>query len=158
MTSTEIGVLLRSGFCEGAQSRARSLYEQAVVISVLARDKDFQVCERYFDSSMIESLKYLRAYKLVVDEAEWGSIGDERLKEAEEAAAWAVARWGREIEEQYGWAKPLFPQFSRKQRVQFRDLQEFTDPGFNLLYMYWNRSVHADSLLAFDAPTLVRTT
>ena len=150
ITSTEIGVLLRSGFCEGAQSRARSLYEQAVVIAVLANDGGFQVCERYFDSSKIEKLRYMQAYKLVVNEEKWGPSGDEHLKEAEEEAAWAIARWGTEIREQYGWARPLFPQLPAKQRVQFRHLQEYIDTDLRLLYMYWNRSVHADSLVSIE--------
>jgi hypothetical protein len=141
--SAEINLLLRTGFPQAAKSRNRTLYEQNVISFLLVNDETYEICERYHDSAPIEALRYFRSHNEHAGQLGWKPIDAEKLRDAEDYAAFAVQNWGPEIRKQYGWAAPLFPRIDPS-KIRFVHLERLVEgeslrPG----YVRMNDSIHA---------------
>lgn len=149
--ATEISVLMRNGLFDGAESRLRTMHEHATVMTLIMNDDTYMVAERYQDQAVFEALRELRAQQrsyatsqFELDAARDQSISEE-IAAAKEDARQARARWGREIEEQYGWARPaLPPEIRNNKRITFLDLEMAAEMDFlRCHYIADNNYVHA---------------
>ena len=162
--ATEISCLLKAGFPDGAMSRLRTLHEHLVILMLLNNDETYELSERYQDHAVFEQLKLLRAEKRSYEDPIWAKPKDYDKKIAVEIselvalAAGARSKWGPEIEDQYGWARPALPRAKRgNRRIYLSDLEQSV--GMNFLrgnYMAGNDRIHAGpssvvSYLDFDS-------
>ena len=150
--ASEISHLLRRGFLGGAESRLRSLHEQTVVITLLSNDPTYELVERYQDHACYEVLKQLRVYKHVYSEPIWRDKPGEdeltqQITDAEQDVREARLRWGSEIGEQYGWARPAIAGGgNRRRQITFSDLEKAAGADFlRGDYLTQNHQVHAGS-------------
>lgn len=141
----EVHALMNWGFLHGAWARTRSLYETAVVASVLAeygRDAGTgDLAERFLAHAVIDELKDLKLAKntgLPVDE--------HRLRSAQAERDAAVQRYGTPFKQDFGWARVLFPGRSHGHRVTLPDLEDLVDAGLDrLAYKIGNHHIHASA-------------
>lgn len=145
-TATEVALLLKSGYPEGAGARSRTIYELAVKAIVIMNDQSPRRCElaeRYYLSGIFEAA---RLDPTVLDDA----LAIRLLTEARR-------RWGNKIfEGDNNWALPAFTK-TKKGRVTFRDLEDLVGAeGMRHLYQEGNMSVHAGALQIVQAGNFSR--
>ena len=101
--ASEVLVLLKSGFADGAHARWRSLHEIAVVASFIKTHGN-EVAERYLLHDNIESYKaatlYQRYYQVLGNEP----ITQEEYDSIKAARDKLIARFGNSYKNNYGWA------------------------------------------------------
>lgn len=133
---TEVSCLLRAGFPEGAMARSRSAYEAVVVLAILMNDHTNIVSERFHDSSVLEAKRHTERLG-----EEWSTFDADELAEH---AQRAEAKWGREIRESNGWARPALPsEVNKRSRIYFTDLENAA--GMSLarsMYFGGNHELH----------------
>jgi hypothetical protein len=133
--ATEILVLLKSGFADGAHARWRSLHEIAVVASFINAHGN-EVAERYLLHNNIESYNaatlYQKHFKVLGDEPipqdEYDSIKAMRDK--------LIARFGNSYRYNYGWASSVL----KKNAPSFSDIEE--NSGLDYLRPYYKLASH----------------
>lgn len=140
IVASEISFLTKNGFVDGAESRLRTLHEHLVVLTLIGVDQTYEVAERYQDYAAVARLKEVRA---LLDA--WQSEAEEEWRDEEKELAamvqGAAARWGPDIKDQYGWARPFFP---GKKRISFVDLEKAAGADFlRSDYLRGNEYVHA---------------
>jgi hypothetical protein len=156
--ATEIFTLLEGGFSDGATSRLRTLHEYLVIIMLLHNDHTYEICERYQDRAVFERLNQVRVDKRAYKEPMWNKpqdldhMMDQEIIELTAYAQRARSKWGRAIEEQYGWARPALPEAKRNSRkIFFSDLEEAA--GMDFLrgqYLTGNERIHAGAYAAIN--------
>lgn len=156
--SSEISRLLRYGLSSGAQGRLRSLHELSVVTLLLCNDDTYEIAERYQDHAVYEMLKELRAHRRALGGSVWkrdsardGALAQE-IAEAEKAAQDARSRWGSDMAEQYGWARPAVGgRQSRGRQITFSDLESAAGADFlRGEYLNQNHHIHAGPFAAIN--------
>jgi hypothetical protein len=128
------------------------------MITLLGNDHTYELAERYQDHACFEALNELRAHKRALAYPVWAKNPrrDEEIAReitaAEQEANEARARWGSEIAEQYGWARPALAGGDRwKRRIFFSDLEKAAGADFRRgLYVAENGYVHAGSYAAIN--------
>jgi Family of unknown function (DUF5677) len=137
--AAEVHILLSAGLREGAEARARALYELDVVTSIIAQADDASdTARRYLAHAQWESLQDL----LMWVEAGRASEDDlEELRILESSVGALVEDYGRRFAQPWGWAAALV-----SGRLTFRSLE--TLAGHREARAYYVRmchSVHAGS-------------
>lgn len=138
--ASEILVLLRSGYADGAHARWRSLHEIAVVGTFIAASGD-QIAERYLLHDAVESYKAARQYQEYHKRLGYEPLSDSEFRQIETAYRNVVDRFGSDYRESYGWAQSV----TAKKRPTFRDIEEAV--GLDHLrpfYKMASHNVHAD--------------
>jgi hypothetical protein len=133
--ASEVLVLLKSGFADGAHARWRSLHEIAVVSSFIKIHGN-EVAERYLLHDNIETYKaatlFLKYYEALGDEpippGEYDSIKAVRDK--------LVERFGNSYKNNYGWASSAL----EKSDPKFCDIEE--NSGLDHLRPYYKLASH----------------
>lgn len=169
--ATEIAHLMKESFLDAASSRLRTMHEHVVVLTVILNDHTYEVAERYQDHAPFEDLDRLRTYRTNFEDPIYASDPelmltiDQEIRTAEGFAAEARTRWGSEIAEQYGWARPgLPPAVRRRKRIFFTDLERASGADFlRGDYLSGNSAIHAGAMSAInhllfsgDSPDLAR--
>jgi len=137
--ASEILVLLRNGFADGAFARWRTLHEIAVVCLFLNK-YGIEAARRYIASDVVESYKI--AIKEISCRQEMGYDGpsDDEFETLKRNVAEVKIKFGDEIFEQYGWASPYIV----KKRVLFSDIEKDVDlDRFRRNYGVASSNVHA---------------
>jgi hypothetical protein len=142
---TEIHALMTQGFPLGAWARTRTMYETAVLASLLSdhgrEGGTSDLGERFLRHAAVDELKDLELAVrcgAVVDEEQMAAVRREHDG--------AIADYGKMFARDYGWARPLFPSFGSKQPVTFRSLEELADVGLERLeYRLGAHHIHASS-------------
>jgi Family of unknown function (DUF5677) len=114
----EVHSLLAAGLPLGAFGRARSLHETAVIASLLAvsdtHSESRDLGERFTTYAVIDEWKDIsRAIEENV------SLDEQYVNEVQVARNEAIALYGKEFADDYGWARTLFPDLKEKGRVTF---------------------------------------
>lgn len=155
--ASEVALLIRNGFLDGAEARLRSLHEHIVTIILIANDKDYEISERYQDRACFEELKRLRARQRHSEHPAFNLTSDTKQELADEISkvetivTEARARRGKEIEEQYGWARPALPDGATAKRVYFSDLEKAAGMDFlRAFYIGQNNHVHAGAFATIN--------
>jgi hypothetical protein len=127
------------------------MHEHATVMTLIMNDHTYMVGERYQDQAVFEALRELRAQQrsYATPAFKRDAVRDQSISQeiaaAQEEARQARARWGKEIEEQYGWARPALPaEMRNKKRITFLDLEMVAEMDFlRCHYIADNNYVHA---------------
>ena len=102
-TSRAILTLLRSGFADDAHARWRSLHELAVVGNFIEIHGEV-VAERYLLHEVVQQRKLARAYKEHETRARLEPLTQAEIDVLDERCETLVDRFGKEFNEDYGWA------------------------------------------------------
>ena len=121
LAANEILVLLQNGYADGALGRWRSLHELAVIAVFLSRN-NVELAERYVASRGVHSYHAMRQYKEYQEAANLTPFTDESEQAIIKSYEWTVQKYGKEIDQEYGWAKPAFPRSHHK--IKFFDLEK----------------------------------
>ena len=115
--------LLKGGFPDGALSQWRTLHE-IFVITVFITKHGQAIAERYLAS--IEFTRHKAANQLneYADRAKLQKFSEDDLKEIERRKNAMEAKYGKEMRDEYGWARPAFVQFQNTRKVRFSDIEE----------------------------------
>lgn len=133
--ASEVFVLLKSGFADGAHARWRSLHEIAVVASFIKTHGN-EVAERYLLHDNIESYKAATLYQ-----KHYQALGDEPIAQDEYNSIIAmreklITRFGNSYKNNYGWASPAL----NKDDPNFSDIEE--NSGLDHLRPYYKLASH----------------
>jgi hypothetical protein len=133
--ASEVLVLLKSGFADGAHARWRSLHEIAVVASFIKTHGN-EVAERYLLHDNIESFKAASLYNKYCE-----VLGDEPISQIEYDSIKAVcdgliARFSSSYKNNYGWAAAAL----NKDNPNFCDIEE--NSGLDHLRPYYKLASH----------------
>lgn len=133
--ASEVLVLLKSGFADGAHARWRSLHEIAVVASFIKTHGN-EIAERYLLHDNIESYKAATLYQKY-----YQALGDEPITQEEYDSIKAVrdklvARFGKSYKNNYGWASSML----NKDDPSFSDIEE--NSGLDHLRPYYKLASH----------------
>ncbi|MEV7592577.1 DUF5677 domain-containing protein [Streptomyces sp. NPDC089922] len=136
--ASEIDMLARKGYTEGAHARARSLYELMILVAFIAEKEtaDFELTERYHLSALVERRKDAR------------HMGEEDPFDSEDGLEQALRnRWGSGFFQSYGWASLGMQGRSSSSRVTFRDIEESTGlDGMRHCYLTMNHAIHGGAM------------
>jgi len=133
--ASEILVLLKSGFADGAHARWRSLHELAVVGSFIKTHGN-EVAERYLLHNNIESYKAATLYQKYYE-----ALGDEPISQDEYDLIKAkrdklIERFGNSYKNNYGWASLTL----NKEDPTFADIE--ANSGLDHLRPYYKLASH----------------
>ena len=144
LIASEVLALVRAGFEGGASARTRTLQEIVTVAGIIAQDRTGELADRFNDSGVFEWLKSWRAHKGCCDLQET----DEDYIEARETERRVIGRWGKEIREQNGWARPAFQgQVRLGQPIRFTDMERLAGThGLRAQYLDGNHEIHSGPL------------
>ncbi|MEU3317429.1 DUF5677 domain-containing protein [Streptomyces sp. NPDC006662] len=135
--ASEIELLARKGFVEGAHARARSLYELMVLTGFLVTRNtgNFELTERYHLSAMVEKRK------------EIPHTGEEDpFAQSSGLEDMIRGRWGSAFFKPYGWAASGI-QSPPPTRVTFRDIEEASGlENMRHCYLTMNHAIHAGAM------------
>jgi hypothetical protein len=138
--ASEILVLLRSGYADGAHARWRSLHEIAVVAFFI---KSFgnEIAERYLLHDMVESYKAARQYQEHCNALGYEPLTEGELNEIKLGYEHLISRFGPPYKSDYGWAAPVL----QKEKPTFRDLEEEVElDHLRPFYKMASHNVHAN--------------
>ncbi|WP_327038521.1 DUF5677 domain-containing protein [Micromonospora maris] len=145
IVASEVLQLVKCSMYSGAYARVRTLYEITVIAAALASGGDQDLCDRYHATGILEHLRDLRTKQRSHEFFGWPPPTIEEINECEEWAAKVIAKYGSELRQPHGWAKPLFP--AANQRVTFADLdRRFAGQEMRAIYEFMNHHIHAGSL------------
>jgi hypothetical protein len=141
----EVHSLLSHGFPLGAWARTRSLYESAVIARVLAdhgrEAATDDLAERFLAHAVVDQAKDLDVAAKSGLEVDAGDLAT-----VHKARADALARFGPGFGQSYGWARPLFPALSTREKVTFARLEEMAQTGLaSMDYRYGGHHVHSSA-------------
>ena len=138
--SSEILVLLRSGFGDGAYARWRTLYELSAVSLFIGKNGQ-DVAVRYFLHRFTESSRLAQRYT-----GEPNQFLRERFENLASIRGSLVETYGEQFEEDYGWAAGVLPG-----RPKLFDIAKSVDLASSYsAYKVASMSVHASALNTFQ--------
>jgi hypothetical protein len=105
--ASEVLVLLRAGFADGAHARWRSLHEVAVV-AFFIESEGGEIAERYLCYEAIESYKGAKQHQEHCEALGFEPIPDQEFGQIESACRRLKARFGEAYAQDYGWAASAF--------------------------------------------------
>jgi len=117
--SNEIQALLREGFPDGALSRWRTLHELAVVATFL-ENNDKEISRRFLAHRGVASAKALKQYLEFLPRSNMSPLQPGELEAAESHRSSLLAEFGKEFDEEMGWAFPVIP---KPKRINLYDLE-----------------------------------
>lgn len=144
VTAKEIFTLLKSGFPDAALSRWRGLHEINVIFTLLCNALKTEemlgkeLTQRFWDTFAIERYKIIQQESIISKE-----FGEE-YKEAESEKEAVEKKYGKSFSKPYEWARPLFKNKGKKQRIYFSDLEKEAERTiFSSYYKEANNQVHS---------------
>src|SRR6185312_2820938 len=137
--ANEIKTLVANGYADGADARWRSLHELCVVFLFLY-DSDYETIERFNNYEAIEAWKKAEAYKKSHEELGEEPLTDEESHNVESAYKEVIEIYGKEFEQEYGWAIKATPKGARN----FRDIERLVGKEhLRVVYRLASENVHA---------------
>ncbi len=101
--SSEVLSLLKGGYADGAHARWRALHEVAVTTTFIGQGPE-AVAERYLWHSAIERREAARQYQKHCQALGYEPISQQELDSLEQHYEAAIARFGKDFKNHYGWA------------------------------------------------------
>lgn len=137
----EIVNLLLSGYIDGAMIIWRSLYENAIILLLLALENNNELADKYFQHSVRNSRKKVLSYNNNYKELKFKPLPLSTEKILKFEVQKAEAKYGKEfLDNEFGWADSLFP---GKQKANFRLLEERVEMGrFRPYYLMCCEHIH----------------
>lgn len=134
---------LLSGYIDGAMIIWRSLYENAIILLVLALENDNELADKYFQHSIRNSKRKITSYQKNYKELKFKPLSKKTEKVMKSEIDKMNARYGKDfLENEYGWADNLF---SGKQKANFMLLEERVEMNrFRPYYIMCCEQIHSN--------------
>ncbi|WP_242901516.1 DUF5677 domain-containing protein [Actinomadura terrae] len=146
----EIEALLTIGNAEAATGRARTLYEIAIIATLISNDGikgTYELSERYYVTALLEEKSYHRAAQKAAHNAgQREHFSAKHLLEETDGQLLDAANreWGPRFREQYDWARPAISNHQKLRRITFADLERACDAEWmRISYLEMNHAIHA---------------
>ncbi len=133
--SSEILVLLKSGFADGAHARWRSLHELAVVGAFILKHGN-EIAERYLLHDNIESFKAANLHQKYHEALGDTPIPQEEYDSIKSVYEQLISRFGNSYKNDYGWASSVL----NKEKPNFSDIEE--NSGLDYYRPYYKLASH----------------
>jgi hypothetical protein len=119
--SEEIGNLLLCGYIDGAMIIWRSLYENSVILLLLATENDPALADKFYRHSIRNSKNKVASYNKHYKELNFKSLPKSTDKKLQEETEGLNNEYGKNfLGNDFGWADDLFP---GKQKANFRSIE-----------------------------------
>lgn len=137
----EIVNLLLCGYIDGGMIIWRSLYENAIILLLLALENDNELADKYFQHSVRNSRKKILSYNNNHKELKFPPLPPSTEKILQSEIQKAEAKYGKEfLDNEFGWADSLF---TGKQKANFRLLEERVEMSrFRPYYLLCCEHIH----------------
>lgn len=137
----EIISLLLNGYIDGAMIIWRSLYENAIILLVLATENDNELTDRYVQHSVKSAGRKIRSYNQQRREFKFPALPRSTELKLQKAVDNMNNKYGKEfLENDYGWANKLF-----KGKPNFYRLEERVEMGrFRPYYILCSEQIHSN--------------
>jgi hypothetical protein len=134
---------LLSGYIDGAMIIWRSLYENAIILLVLALENDNELADKYFQHSLRHSRRKILSYQKNHKELKFKALPKSQDNILQTEIEKLNARYGKDfLDNEYGWADNLF---SGKQKANFLLLEERVEMNrFRPYYIMCCEQVHSN--------------
>lgn len=131
----EIGDLLLSGYVDGAMIIWRSLYENAVILLILALENDPALADKFYSHSLRNSQKKVVSYNKHHKELKFKPLPKSTANNLQTSIQNVEKQYGKDfLDTEFGWADDLFP---GKQKANFRLLEEKGEMSRYRPYYLW---------------------
>lgn len=138
--ASEILVLIKSGYADGAHARWRSLHEIAVVGSFI-KMHGAEVAERYLLHDNIESLKAANLHQKYYEALGESPIPQDEYDSIKAVSEQLITRFGNSYKSDYGWASSAL----NKEKPNFSDIEENAKLDYyRPYYKLASHNVHAN--------------
>ncbi len=118
----EIGDLLLSGYIDAAMIIWRSLYENSIILLLLALENDPTLADKFYRHSIRNSKKKVTSYDKHFKELKFKPLPKSTHKKLQDSTENLNNIFGKDfLDNEYGWADSLFP---GKQKASLRLLEE----------------------------------
>jgi len=134
---------LLSGYIDGAMILWRSLYENAIILLVIALENDNKLADGYFQHSVRNSRRKVLSYQKNYKELKFKALPKSTEKNLQSEIDKINTRFGKDfLDNEYGWADHLF---NGKQKANFMLLEErATMNRFRPYYILCCEQVHSN--------------
>lgn len=134
---------LLSGYIDGAMIIWRSLYENAIILLLLALENDNALADRYFQHSIRNSKRKVTSYQKNFKELKFKPLNPKTEEILKSEIEKMNSRYGKDfLENEYGWADDLF---SGKQKANFMLLEEKVEMSrFRPYYIMCCEQIHSN--------------
>jgi hypothetical protein len=113
---------LLNGYIDGAMIIWRSLYENAIILLLLAYENNNELADKYFKHSVRNSRKKVLSYNANYKALKFKPLPASTDNNLKSEVKNAETKYGKDfLDNEYGWADSLF---SGKQKANFRQLEE----------------------------------
>lgn len=137
---SEIIVLLKNGFADGAHARWRTLHEITVISKFIA-DHGNELAEKYLLFENIESYKAAIQYQEYSDKLGLEKISKNEFDEIVQKKDELLTRFGKDYKNDYGWAASVLD----KTNPNFSDIEKTVDLDYlRPYYKIASYNVHAN--------------
>lgn len=139
----EIVGLLLNGYIDGAMIIWRSLYENAVILLVLALENDNDLADRYFQHSIRNSKRKILSFNKNYKDLKFPPLPKSTELNLQREIDQIDKQYGKEfLNSEYGWADKLF---ANKQKANFMLLEERAEMNrFRPYYILCCEQVHSN--------------
>ena len=142
--SSEILVLLRCGFADGAYARWRTLYELSAV-SLFIEKNGKEVAKRYLFHETLERSRFARQYQQGRYPSDSSRLSREWIDNLASLQEHLLKAYGKQFKENYGWAASVLSGNPTLQRIAESVGLGDSYPAYRLA----STSVHASALSTF---------
>lgn len=134
---------LLSGYIDGAMILWRSLYENAIILLVLALENNPELADKYFQHSIRNSRRKILSYQKNFKELKFKALPKSTEKVLQAEIDKMNSRYGKDfLENEYGWADSLF---DGKKKANFMLLEERAEMNrFRPYYILCCEQVHSN--------------
>jgi hypothetical protein len=138
----EIVNLLLCGYIDGAMIIWRSLYENAIILLLLAIENDNELADKYFQHSIKSQRKKVLSYNKNYKELKFRPLPPSTEKILQSEVLKAETKYGKDfLKNEYGWADSLFPD---KTKANFQLLEEKVEMNrFRPYYLLCCEHIHS---------------
>lgn len=139
----EIVSLLLAGYVDGAMIIWRSLYENSIILLVIALENSNELADKYFQHSIRNSKKKILSFNKNHKELKFPALPKSTESRLQKEAEKMNIMYGKSfLENEYGWADDLF---EGKQKANFMLLEERVNMNrFRPYYILCCEQVHAN--------------
>lgn len=133
--------LLIDGYIDGAMIIWRSMYENAVLLLVLASEDNTELSQRFYDHSIKNSKRKVTSYKENYKALRFRPLPDSTFTILEEEKKKLTSKYGNDfLENEYGWADILF-----KGKANFRLLEGKAEMNmYRPYYLLCSEQIHSN--------------
>lgn len=145
--ASEVLILLRSGYADGAHARWRSLHEVSVVGSFVS-EGGRELAERYLLHEVVESYKAALQYQKHCSSLGYEPMTEKEIEKLRAEYKRLLSRFGEEYGSSYGWAVSAL----NKRKPNFSDIEEAVSlDHLRPYYKMASHNVHANPKGVFFA-------